>query len=214
MFAAVKTFAKENPTMILTLCYFLITAIGIGYSFFFYREFDINIIKFADLSDFLLAAILEPLSLVMFGFIVLIMLFAYAIDLFLRKRFNFYHNLVENRLKAKYTDPIVIIIVVLVFTIVLMQDLAIENADRIKNKGKDIYQVSFSQNDSGESIKNFELLGSTSRFVYFYDPENKLAVVISPENLNHMIKPITEKKASKAVKVIPQQIKESKKPKE
>ena len=49
---------REHPALLLTVCYFLITLIGVIYSYFFYQEFGINIVKFADLSDFLLASIL------------------------------------------------------------------------------------------------------------------------------------------------------------
>lgn len=195
MYPAVKSFARENPTMILTLCYILITAIGTGYSFFFYREFDINIIKFADLSDFLLAAILEPRSLLLFAFTVFMTSVAFWLDNLLRKRFKLYQNIIENRLKARYTDPIMLIIVVLFLTIVLMQDLAVKNAHAIKNESKDNYQVMFSDNDSNQPMINLELLGSTSRFVYFYDHKNQHSVVISPENLNYMKKSVTEKPA-------------------
>lgn len=209
MYPSVKAFAKENPTMILTLCYVLITVIGTGYSFFFYREFDINIIKFADLSDFLLAAILEPRSLGLFAFIVVLMLAAYWFDVLLRKRLKFYRNFVENRLKSKYSDPLVMIIVVLLFTVVFMQDLAVKNADAIKSKGKDSYQVRFYENQSGESVKNLELLGSTSRFAYFYDLKNKQSVVISPENLSYMSKPLTQDISPENEVLVPQEIKKS-----
>ncbi len=61
-----KDFIKVLPTFLLTISYFSIMVIGVTYSFFFYSEFDINIIKFVDLSDFLLAPILEPLSILIF----------------------------------------------------------------------------------------------------------------------------------------------------
>jgi hypothetical protein len=194
MYPAVKSFAREHPTMILTLCYVVITAIGTGYSFFFYNEFDINIIKFADLSDFLLAAILEPLSLFIFALILIFILFIFWIDILFRKRFKAYRNFLEKRLKSKYTDPIGFLVIIVIFSIIKMQDLAVENANMIKNKAIDTYQVKFSENDSNEESTTLELLGSTSRFVYFYDPINKQSIVISPENISYMSKVITQKK--------------------
>ncbi|WP_154224325.1 glycosyl hydrolase family 18 protein [Marinicella rhabdoformis] len=198
MYPAVKSFAKLHPSMILTLCYVLITAIGTGYSFFFYREFGINIIKFADLSDFLLAAILEPRSLGLFGFTVVLLMGSYWVDVFFRKRFQFYRSFVENRLKSKYTDPIIMMAVVFLSTVVLMRDLAEENADAIKSQGQDSYKVSYSENGESESLQTLELLGSTSRFVYFYDHERKHAVVVSPENVSYMRKSVLKKEKDKA----------------
>lgn len=185
----IQSFAKAHPSIILTLSYALITAIGTGYSFLFYQAFDINILKFADLSDFLLAAILEPRTLALFGFAVLLLLVAYGLDVYFRKRFEAYRNFVENRLKSKYTDPITMFIVALLCTVVLMQDLAKENADSIKKQGHDSYQVAFGES---ESLKTFELLGSTSRFVYLYDRKAKQSLVVSPENISFMQKQVKE----------------------
>ena len=194
MYLTLKAFAREHPTMILTLCYVVITAIGTGYSFFFFREFEINIIKFADLSDFLLAAILEPLSIIIFTLILVFIIFVFWLDVLCRNRFKGYKNFVEKRLVSKYTDPIGSTSVIVFFTIVMMQDLATKNAKAIKDKGKDIYQVTFATEDSGSSIKPLELLGSTSRFVYFYDLINKKSIVLSPENINYMSKLVSQKK--------------------
>ena len=49
-----RIYAKEHPTLLLSICYFIVTIIGVVYSFFFYAEFGIEILKYADLSDFLL----------------------------------------------------------------------------------------------------------------------------------------------------------------
>ena len=193
MYPAVKSFARENPTMILTLCYVLITAIGTGYSFFFYREFGINIIKFADLSDFLLAAILEPLSLMLFALIIICIFLLYWLDVQFRKRFNFYRYFVEKGLMSKYSDPIIMLIIIVSFSFIFMRELAVDNANKIRVEGKDTYQVSLSEDDSAPTVKKLELLGSTSRFVYLYDPIKKQSVVISPENLNYMSKLVKQK---------------------
>jgi hypothetical protein len=208
MYLALKAFAREHPTIILTICYAIMTIIGTGYSFFFYREFDINIIKFADLSDFLLAAILEPLSLVLFTFLVLFNLLAYWLDTLLRKRFNGYRNFLENRLKSKYTDPLGMLIIIVVFSISTIHSLAVKNADIIKNQGKDKFQVRFNDSDRSDATKVFELLGSTSRFVYLYDQTNKQSVVISPENISYMSKSVTEKLKPANTTPIPKEAKQ------
>ena len=56
----------DHPSLLLTLAYLLVSAIGVIYSYFFYREIGINIVKFVDLSDFLLASIQEPISIATF----------------------------------------------------------------------------------------------------------------------------------------------------
>ena len=56
----------DHPSLLLTLAYLLVSAIGVIYSYFFYREIGINIVKFVDLSDFLLASIQEPILIATF----------------------------------------------------------------------------------------------------------------------------------------------------
>ena len=53
---------RAHPSLLLTLVYLSVSAIGVIYSYFFYREFGISIVKFVDLSDFLLASIQEPIQ--------------------------------------------------------------------------------------------------------------------------------------------------------
>ena len=102
----IKTFFSKHPTMLLTLCYFIITAIGISYSYLFYKEFGINILKFADLSDFLLASILEPMSIIVFVVLVIGSSLLYWADFIVRKRFPSYGRFLEKKFLSKYSDPI------------------------------------------------------------------------------------------------------------
>lgn len=179
--------------MILTLCYAIITAIGTGYSFFFFREFEINIIKFADLSDFLLAAVLEPLSLIIFSLIIVLSIISFMFESWLKNRFPSYRRFTENRLKAKYTDPIGYVTITVIYSVITVHTLAVKNADIIKSQGKDTFQVYFSRSYGMHNNNEFELLGSTSRFVYLFDRTNKKSLVISPENIDYMSKVVIEK---------------------
>jgi len=70
-----QNYYRDHPTLLLSLCYFLVTIIGVIYSYYFYAEFDITILKFADLSDYLLASILEPMSVVIFVLILTLYFF-------------------------------------------------------------------------------------------------------------------------------------------
>jgi hypothetical protein len=61
-----RSLVRNHPTLVFTLSYFFTTLIGVVYSYFFYNEFGINIAKFADLGDFLITAVVEPISIVVF----------------------------------------------------------------------------------------------------------------------------------------------------
>ena len=56
----VRSFFRENPTLLLSLMYVDLTGVGILYSLLFYGQFGINIFDFAEIGDFLLAAFKAP----------------------------------------------------------------------------------------------------------------------------------------------------------
>lgn len=66
MISLLYRMTRDHPSLLLTLAYLLVSAIGVIYSYFFYREIGINIVKFVDLSEFLLASIQEPISIATF----------------------------------------------------------------------------------------------------------------------------------------------------
>jgi hypothetical protein len=201
-----KEIFKQHPTLLLTVCYFLITAIGIVYSYLFYREFEINILKFADLSDFLLASILEPRTLVVFIAMVVFTLACYWIDNWFRRKFPRYDSFNEKVFKAKSTDPIAFIFIVLAATYVLLDKLAIRNANFIKQDQTNTEQTRGANNISDNmsldirdrfSVKFGEftsqpqhliLLGSSSRYAYLYHQELKQSWVVPVENIAVLVK--------------------------
>jgi len=183
-----KQIFREHPTMLLTFCYFIITIIGVLYSYYFYNEFNINIIKFADLSDFLLASILEPMSVIIFISLIGISSFCYWLDLSLRKKYKAYGNFVEKKFKSKYTDPIGYFFILVVYTVILVQHLAVRNAVVIKSGSSDDFLVRISDPGDHQVEKKLSLLGSSSRYVYLFDIEKFEAQIIPVENVSFMIK--------------------------
>lgn len=189
-----RIYAKEHPTLLLSVCYFIVTIIGVVYSFFFYAEFDIEILKFADLSDFLLASILEPLSIIIFIFWLVFYFLSFKLDLWARNKFNRYGRFVERTLKPKYSDPILFCISVTVITVLFVKNLAIDNTERIKAGDFDQYTVLLPNSPEEQTIA---LLGSSSRFSYFYDTLSKEAIVVPVESIDYMRKKTTEIKVVK-----------------
>jgi len=186
----VKLLFKEHPTMLLTICYFSITIIGVLYSYFFYKEFGINIIKFADLSDFLLASILEPKSLLIFISMIVVTILFHWFDNLLRKKYKRYGNFVAKQFKAKYTDPIGYFIILVFYTAFLVQYLAIDNAKEIKSGNTDDFIVRISDPGKHKVENTLALLGSSSRYVYLYNNEKSETQIIPVENVSFMTKKI------------------------
>jgi hypothetical protein len=60
----VKDFFLANPTIVLSLLYVYVTAIGLVYSGVLYARFGINIFDYSEIGDFLLAAFKNPFAFV------------------------------------------------------------------------------------------------------------------------------------------------------
>ena len=188
-----KRLFSEHPTLLLTLSYLLITLIGVLYSYFFYQHFDMNILKFADLSDFLLISILEPRSVGVFLLILVFMFFVISVDYAYRKRFKRYGDFVKNKLKSKYSDPIIAIVLVIIIAPPLLHSLAFSNANDIKNGEVDLYEVRLSDAGEHAAVQNLVVLGTSSRYGYFYHPKDKVSFVVPLESISYMRMAKTDK---------------------
>ncbi|MDA1372894.1 MAG: hypothetical protein O2971_19365 [Proteobacteria bacterium] len=122
-----RNFFRNHPTMVITLGYFIVTGIGVVYSIFFYREFGSNIVKFADVTDFLLASIVEPISIVIFLGILVFTLTMFQLDFWVRRKWPGYKRWLERRFAPKYTDPLIISLIVIIFVPYSVRQFAIDN---------------------------------------------------------------------------------------
>jgi hypothetical protein len=57
----------DNPTFVITLLYFYVTANGIVYSASLYARFGVNVFDYSETADFLLAALKNPISFLSAG---------------------------------------------------------------------------------------------------------------------------------------------------
>ncbi len=178
-----KELFREHPSLALTLCYLLATAVGVVYSYFFYNEFGINIVKFVDLSDFLLASIQEPTTLVIFFGVGLFTFTMFQFDFLMRRRWPGYARWLEKQPGAKYIDRVVFTTVIIIFVFWGVMDFAIEEAEQIKGGTIDEYAVSFSDSPAPTAGRSLALLGNTSRFTYLYDVESTEVLIVPVENI-------------------------------
>jgi hypothetical protein len=186
---AAKRFFHDHPTLLLTFCYFIITVIGVVYYHYFYIEFGINIIKFSDLSDFLLVSVLEPRSLLTFIGVVIAVVVIYRADLWIRKWFRSKSWSIKRKLPLKYVDLLTLIFILGISTDTLTEELAVENAKEIKAGVIDEYMVRIADQSVARSLA---LLGSSSRFVYLYDVKKASAMVVPVESISYMRKKQTQ----------------------
>jgi hypothetical protein len=66
----VVEFFSNHPTLVLTLLYLYVTAVGLIYSAALYSKFGINIFDYTEIADFLLAAFKNPVAFLAAGILV------------------------------------------------------------------------------------------------------------------------------------------------
>ena len=88
-------------------------------------------------------------------------------------------------MKPKYSDPILFCLSVTVITVLFVKSLAIDNAEKIKAGDFDQYTVSLPNSINEQAIA---LLGTSSRFSYFYDVISMESIVLPVESIAYMIK--------------------------
>jgi hypothetical protein len=121
----------------------------------------------------------------------------FSFEMALRKRFKRYNEFAVNKLKSKYSDPIMLIVAVLVLTNWALQKLSSINANKIISGTYDEFNVQFTDIGTSSNIQSLALLGSTSRYAYFYDITKSESLVIPVENVSFMSKIISTKKQPK-----------------
>jgi hypothetical protein len=166
----VKTFFRENPTLVLTLMYVDLTGIGILYSWLLYRQFGINIFDFAEIGDFLLVAFKAPA--VTFSALLAQVLFV-ALPFIIVRVFSL------SGLALLFGTAIAFI-VLLTMTLVIPVGLAYSQADAIKQVDEQAQATvryrTFSGPSSGQVTKSgVALIGSTQKVVFFYDVDENYA---------------------------------------
>lgn len=183
-----RSLVRNHPTLVFTLSYFFTTLIGVVYSYFFYNEFGINIAKFTDLGDFLITAVVEPISIVVFFAAVSITGLIWWLEFRMRKKYPGYQRWQEKRGDIEFTDPIYFFLSVSVFAVLAVQFLAVYNTAELKSGNIDEYRIRIS--DPGERAveQTLALLGTTTRFSLFYDNEMATVLVVPVENISFMIK--------------------------
>lgn len=183
-----QSLVRDHPTLVFTLSYVFTTLIGVVYSYFFYNEFGINIAKLADLGDFLIMAVVEPISIVVFFAAVSITGLIWWLEFRMRKKYPGYQRWLEKKSDIRFTDPIYFFLSVSVFAILAVQLLAVYNAAEIKSGNIDAYSIRLSDPGELAAEQTLALLGTTTRFSLFYDNEKAEVLVVPVENISFMIK--------------------------
>ncbi|HEX6575864.1 MAG TPA: hypothetical protein VF042_12920 [Gemmatimonadaceae bacterium] len=184
-----KSFASriwsEHPTLMFTLLYLALTFVGVVHDFFYYLMFKINVLDYSETGDFLLAALRNPVA---------VLLSTLPIPLFvalqwwgrtLRKKsgvYNKYQAQLEKLGAGKLPVRVIAAFMfVLVYVVLFTELYSFAEAKRVYDgKGQ---RVSFLRSDGIASDEQPILLGTTGKFIFLYYPSRKATEIIPIDNM-------------------------------
>ena|SRR5829696_3463526 len=224
LWAKIIVVLRKNPPLVLTLLYVYATGVGMFYSWSFYRGFGINIFDYAEIGDFLLAALKNPSSLVavaagILGGLLIGRLLDSAQNLLERRvarvlvrrdtvatKGNGDNSRADEFLKSptpsskarswqrpapgdditlwdilQKLSRIAVVLVLLITSITYAETNAAQQVITIQQGEKPLVTVSYRSfsGSAGQVTKpELELIGATQRAVFFYDVEDRDAIVI------------------------------------
>lgn len=155
----------EQPTFLVSVLYVFASVIGLFYSWCFLRPFGINMLQYAEISDFLLASIKEPLTWVL----TLLSLVVIQLD-----------NVMSRRVQAREPGRLLrwygsdryrklnypVFVMLVAAFLFAYADIKVQN---VRDGGTEVYEVRLAD---GSSPEPRVLLGTTVNFIFLYDPQS------------------------------------------
>lgn len=183
----------DNPALVVTLAYLLVSFMGLAFSWALLQEFGINVFSFADVTDFLMAAFREPMTFVLASSALLVGVLTQwlaGVEIrWLQRRdpksaFGRRYLRFERRMKS---HGVYFVFTFLLYSVVFISRYAIFEAEEIRQgRGE---SVVLQAADDAAPVPGL-LLGATSRFVFLYRPDTGQAEALPQENILR-IRPVT-----------------------
>ena len=184
-------FFKDHPGLVISLSYLLLTACGLFYSANFYSEFDIAILKLANISDILTIGLSEPAAIITFAGGLLVAIFTDYVAKIQSDSYNKWKDRPQSFrrwLSVAFYSPkynrlnlVWLIAIFFLYGEFFVSKYASLQADKIKAGRGDALFVQIA--DSAEPGQPFMLLGSTSNFLICYSLQKSAAVVLPMESV-------------------------------
>ncbi|BDX06190.1 hypothetical protein [Planctobacterium marinum] len=184
-------FFKRNPALMLSVSYLLLTLCGILYSASFYNEFNINIMKLAQISDLLIVGISEPAAVLMFsgGLIVaaafdMLVLVSYPIHrrwkqkpASIKRSIILFFNYVPKNRDGLF---IIFLLVSITYAKLFVTLYAEWRSEDIKSSKEGFVSIKTGTDSESQKLK---ILGSTTNLLLVYDATLNEASAIGMEDL-------------------------------
>lgn len=166
----------EHPAFFLSGIYFVASSIGLVYSWAFLRKFNINVFRYADVSDFILASLKEPFTWFLTLLAVVLIMLDNAVSHRVQRRnpdrlFRWYGS--ARYRQVNYLGSVVVII------FFLLTYASVKEKDIRDGEGE---IVSVYLTDASPA-RQLVLLGTTGRFVFLFDHVAERVDIHPQENI-------------------------------
>lgn len=190
---------RENPGLALSAIYVAASIIGVLYHFLFFRRFGVNVLEFSEASDFLMVVVREPLTvaLALLGvpFYILYGVLTTPLSRWSRRHFAVLRNTPEKRRKMlermRPWWPLMQGSFIGIYAILFVMVYSTWRAKEIRagefRKVSVEYKTDSPRPDGFLRIEGLGLLGTTSRFVFLYDPANRRTEVVPLDAIARLV---------------------------
>jgi hypothetical protein len=165
-----KRFIFEHSSLFITISYLLMIVIGVFHAHGFYGYFGIQILQYAELSDYLIFPFQHPVTIAWYLGLMLITISASLFDDWTHKKFprlgRFYPKFID-RTKLNW---IITLLLLFIYIPIVAHDYASDFAGQLEKEQKSLANVII----SGVEKKNILVIGSTTRLLIFRDEDKSL----------------------------------------
>ena len=175
----------RHPALGLTLAYLLVSLLGLSFEWALFRHFDVNFFYFAEVTDFLMGAFREPITFLLSATALLVGWFTYvwnrAERAWLGKKppggrfLEVYRRFAKSRYN-RLTPALFFV----GYSIMFIWLYAEHRAEALR--ADDTARMMVRLTDGSEPLR-LQLLGTSSRFVFFYSARRSQAIIVPLENI-------------------------------
>lgn len=174
---------EEDKTLFFTVGYLILNVIGVTFSGVYFYYFNINILEYSQISDFVVIAFKDPFYIIFFLLTVFIIFLLYLWDKWILKKFpKFWLFFKKKRFFIKQNANTLLvsyILVLLLYTIEAAMFYGERKAKTIKEGHGvrvKVHLTTGAEPTLKDSLPTF--IGTTSNFLFVYDHQKKATEII------------------------------------
>lgn len=195
IFSEIGDFLKKDVSLSLSLGYILLISLGILFNYLYYSYFEIDILPYCDLTDFLVTPIREPLILVFFAGNLFFLYLIWLWDNFFQRRFPKTYRKLSLGINpdAPWHNAYKNTTFTVVLLIYMYQGIYILTRFEIRNlRMPDAPKVSIVIKDSNEHLisSTHVLVGKVGNYLIVKSDTARKRAIIFPMESIHSIRPV------------------------